>query len=310
MRFLFALFLMLASSSLWSQDFLNLFSPELPSTSLDLEGLYLPRAESENNNDKVRVFHQAAGVNQKIFQDDLNYLSVGARYQKLDLSGKSALLNDYYNQQANFSYRRSLPDENFWLASLSFGSSSDKPFKESRDNTISGNYIQKLNSKWYGAINYSNNRAFLNNIPLPGFFYVKEMSRDRGLIIGFPFIFWNHPISESWSFKYIGILPWSHRLRFLYTKWRFVKPYAGFEQQPQNFFRHDRVDNENRIFWFERRAMIGVETGLSRSFRVDFATGYSFDRQFFEAKNFSQSKEFLINLENSYFVSLNLRYNL
>lgn len=308
MKFFLSLlfFLPLASNA---QEFFNFLSPDSPSTTLELEGVYLPTSDIEGGADQTQVLNTGIGATQRIYKGDQTQIAVGAKYQKLDLTAESPLLRDYYNQQGSVSFKRDLKDDKFWLASLSYGSASDRPFKSNRDNTLSANYIQKINSKWFVAGNYSNNRTFLNNIPIPGFFYVKEMSRERTFVIGFPFLYIVEPLSSKWTLRYLGILPWSHRLKLLYTKWKFIKPYLGLEQSPQTYFRHDRDSRYNRFFWFERRASLGVESGLGRSLKFDLFGGYAFDRQFFEARNFSQSKDFLINLENSYFIGLNVRYN-
>lgn len=292
-----------------AQEFFNFLSPESPSTTLELEGIYLPMSDVEGGRQRAQIMGRGIGVSQRVFNDDKHQVSVGARYQQLDLTDDSPLLRDFYNQQGSVSIKRELKDNKFWLASISYGSASDRPFKNNRDNTLSANYIQKINSKWFIAGNYSNNRTFLNNIPLPGFFYVKEMSREKAFVIGFPFLLFLRPLSNNWSIRYLAILPWTHRMKLLYTNWKFIKPYLGYEQSPQTYFRHDRDSRNDRFFWFERRASLGIEGGISRAMKFDFSAGYAFDRQFFESRNFSQSKDFLINLENSFFVGLNLRYN-
>lgn len=292
-----------------AQEFFNFLSPESPSTTIELEGIYLPVSDVEGGTDKAQIINSGVGITQQIYKDERNQVLVGAKYQKLDLTNDTPLLRDFYNHQGSVSYKRELKDDKFWLGSISYGSASDRPFKNNRDSTLSANYIQKINSKWFIAGNYSNNRTFLNSIPLPGFFYVKEMSREKTFVIGFPFLFIVRPLSEKWTFRYLGILPWSHRVKLLYTNWKFIKPYMGFEQSPQTYFRHDRDSRYDRFFWFERRALLGIESGLSRAMKFDLAGGYAFDRQFFEARNFSQSKDFLVNLENSFFIGLNVRYN-
>src|SRR5690606_26064877 len=111
-------------------------------------------------------------------------------YQKLDLNDQAEFVRDYYNVQGSISYRRMTEDQNFWSAAVSFGSASDEPFKNGRDSTLGANFLKKFNRRWFGILNYSNNRSFLNNIPLPGFIYVKEMSQERSLILGFPIVYW------------------------------------------------------------------------------------------------------------------------
>lgn len=308
MRFLLLLLPLLPLET-FAQDFFNFLSPDSPSTSIEVEGIYLPNSDLENSEDRTQVVHRAIGINQKVYEDEKNMFTVGAKSSKLDLTSETPFLRDFYNQQGSVAYKRKLEEDKFWLASLSYGSASDKPFKNGRDSTLSVNYIQKLGPKWFLSGNYSNNRPFLNNVPLPGFFYVQEMTKDKAFVIGFPFIYWMRPLKENWSIRYFGLIPWAHRVKVLYTKNFFFMPYFGFEQSPQTFFRHDREERYNRFFWFERRVSVGVEGRISREFKYDLSTGLAFDRQFYEARNFSQGKESVVDLKNSFFASLSLRYN-
>ena len=291
-----------------AQEFFSFLTPNTPQTSIELEGGYSPMSDIDGGRDQTQVLPTAIGANQKIYDKGKNLVTLGGKWQKLDLSARSNQLNDFYNIQGSVGYRRMLENDNFAFTSISYGSASDRPFKSNRDNTISANYIQRFSSKWFGIANYSNNRTFLNNVPLPGFLYVKEMTRERSMIIGFPIFYWMTPLGEDFSFRYFGILPWTHRLKFLYTKYKFILPYVGYEQAPQTYFRDDREKRRDRFFWFERRVGAGVEGGISRGFRFDFFTGWAFDRQFYEARNFSEKKNFLLNLESAPFVQLNLRH--
>lgn len=300
---------MLFSQRSFAQDFFNFLSPESPMTSIEVEGAYLPPSEMDGGTDKTQVTSSAIGINQRVYGSEKHIVVVGAKYQKLDLTADSPFLRDYYNEQLNLSYKRTLPDNKFWLGSVSYGSASDRPFKSSRDNTLSANYVQKVNDRWFFVANYSNNRSFLNNIPLPGFFYVKEMSVEKTFIVGFPIIYWQRPLTENISLRYFGLIPFSHKLRFLYTRWRVFMPYVGFEQSPQNYFRHDREDRYDRFFWFERRLALGLEGKVVKGMRFDLSGGLAFDRQFFEAENFLQDKDNVVDLEKSYFVALSIRYN-
>lgn len=297
-------------SSLFAQDLFGFLLPNAPSTSLELEGSYWPKAKVSKGQGSSDVTKSGFGINQQIYRDQKNLWTVGAKWQELDLHQDSEYLRDYYNHQVSVGYRRTLPDSNFWFTTLSYGSASDKPFKNSRDNTIGLNHIQKFSQKWYGVLNYSNNRTFLNNVPLPGFFYVKEMSRDKVFVVGLPFFYWMRSVSENFSISYFGILPWTHRLRIFYTALGETRPYVSFEQSPQSYFRHDREHRYDRFYWFERRIGTGVEGTVGSNVRYDLSGGYAFDRELSEGKNFSQNQRFSANLENAYFASLTLRLNL
>ena len=293
----------------FAQDFFSFLSPKAPGTSIELEGLYLPDKYMDGGNDNTQVLFSSVGVSQKVYEEGKNSVVVGGKYQKLDINARNPLLHDYYNIQGSVAFRRMTDDNKFWSTSLSYGAASDKPFKNGRDSTIGVNYLQQFNSKWFGVLNYSNNRPFLNNIPLPGFFYIHEMSRERALIVGFPMVYWMTPITNDFSFRLFALGPWAYKARVLYTSWKFILPYIGLDQTPQTFFRHDRDERTDRFFWFERKAALGVEGFLKGGIRYDLSTGLAFDRQFFEARNQTEKKNFLLNMENSYFVGLTIRYN-
>lgn len=294
---------------LCAQDFLSFLSPRSPRTTLDASGSFSPMADIEKGQDASQVLMTNLSAGHMLYEKNKDSLVVGARYQKLDFSDRDSRLRDFYNVQGSLGYKRVLNDDRFWSASLSYGSASDRPFQNGQDGTVSFNYLQKFNARWFGVLNYSNNRTFLNNIPLPGFFYVKEMSQSRALVLGFPLIYWMTPINDNFTIRYFGILPWSHKLRVLYMKWRFIRPYVGYDQSPDSYFRSDRNDKNDRIFWYEKRLLAGVEGNLNRGLRYDVGAGYAFDRQLFEARNFADTKNFLYNFDNAYFVSLGIRYN-
>lgn len=292
----------------FAQDFFSFLSPKAPGTAIDVNGSFTPERDLNNGPDKSQVLYSGIGVAQRIYEDGKNNFSVGARYQKLDLNDQAEFVRDYYNIRGSLSYRRLTEKNKFWSASVDFGYASDEPFKSGRDATVGANFLKQFNQRWFGIVNYSNNRSFLNNIPLPGFFYVKEMTPERALIVGFPIVYWMTPINESWSFRYFGALPWTHRARLLYTNLKTIRPYLGYEQAPETFFRHDREEREDRFFWFERKLALGIEGGLTKEIRYDLSSGLAFDREFYEARNFSEEKKNRYRIENGYFVGLTMRF--
>lgn len=306
MRFFFILALLIPLAH--AQDFTSfLQGGDLPWTTFEFENYWSPKRDVDNGPEKNQVVFRQMTASQQVYKGSKNAFSVNTRYQKLDLNQDKGILRDYYNIQFGGSYVHNLPDEKFWSLSGAFGSASDRPFKKSKDNVIGSNFVYKINPKWFVLANYSNNRQFLNNVPLPGVFYVKEMTREKTLIIGFPLIIWRTPVGERFSFSAFTLLPWSYRLKFNYNMSPFFRPYIGLEHMPQSYFRNDREARFDRFFWTEQRLGIGAEGFLSRHLKYDIAGGYAFDRRFFEARNFSDKKKFLYNLENGVFTMFNLR---
>lgn len=264
-------------------------------TSLELESLY---SSGIKQNTTAGSHHFARMGNMK--------LGVFGRYFELNNS-KDGIPN-FYNIQLGGSYRHYFKDDKSLGLMASFGSSSDKPFRNGRDGTILINSTYQLNEKWVLLGNYSNNRTFLNNVPLPGFIYISEQSRESTMMLGFPFIYVLKPFCENnFSFKYIGILPYNHRVRVLFNRLSIFKPYLGFEQGPMVFFDSERTSNNERTFWFERKAMMGIEKSFGPFLKIDFQFGNSFNREYFTARSFARSHSDIRKINDGMYGSLNLR---
>ena len=192
-------------------------------------------------------------------------------------------------------------------ASISYGSASDQLFKKSRDSTLQVNTIYHHSPKWIWLVNYSNNRPFLNNVPLPGFIYIQEHSRERTIMLGFPVIFINQAFFQSQaSLNYFGLMPFQHQLRFYYNK-LWLRPFIQFEQTVSMFFNSAREARQMRTFWFERRGSFGLEKALGPVLRLSLVGGYAFDRKFFEAKTFGNNRSSKTLVKDGSFLGFNLR---
>jgi hypothetical protein len=128
------------------------------------------------------------------------------------------------------------------------------------------------------------------------------------MMLGFPFIYILRPFYEdNFSIKYIGILPYNHKLRILYNRLSLFKPYFGLEQGPIVFFESDRISNNQRTFWFERKSMLGIEKSFGPFLKIDFQLGNSFDREYFNARSFARKHSNVEKIHDGIYGSLNLR---
>ncbi|HLT22458.1 MAG TPA: hypothetical protein VKZ84_03410 [Bacteriovoracaceae bacterium] len=294
-------FILLLSSWVNAQDFNFLLTPGGPTTYLTFENQTQPK-ESD-----TKVLNQRFMLGHTVKTEKLDYV-VGTNYQHLDFDNKSSSLRDYSQYQLSLGVRKNLSHNKFWFANVSYGSASDRPFKNADDDTISANYIRKTSDRWVMVVNYSNNRSFLNNIPLPGFFYIKDMTRQKTTIIGFPFLLLMRNVGD-WSYRYLGLLPWRHQARVSYSKFSKVHPYVGFEQEVFNFFRHDREKSNQRTFFFQRRLGVGADFKLVTQLKLDLFLGHSFDREIFEARNFSDKKSSKTRFDDSFFIETKVSYS-
>jgi hypothetical protein len=278
-----------------AQEFHHLVGEYPFSFSLEVESLY-----------SSQIKENTAGGSHHFNRVGNSRVGVFGRYFELNNSKKD--ISSFYNIQFGGSYRHYFSNDKSLGIMSSFGSSSDKPFKNGSDGTILVNSSYQLNSKWVLLANYSNNRPFLNNVPLPGFIYVREQSRESSVILGFPFIYILKPFYEGrFSIKYLGILPYNHKIRVLYNNFSHLKPYLGFEQGALVFFESDRISKNQRTFWFERKAMMGFEKSFGPVLKIDGQLGNSFDREYFNARSFNRRHSEIRKIHDGIYASLNLK---
>lgn len=292
---LFFIFMIGMIPSASAQEFHHIVGDYPFATSIDLDSL---QSGDVNENAAFGSHHSKRIQNSK--------LGVFSRY--FELANSENGIPNYYNIQFGGSYKHFLNDEKSIGFIASFGSSSDKPFKNGRDGTILLNSTYQLNEKWVILGNYSNNRSFLNNVPLPGFIYVHQQSRDNNILLGFPFMYVLTPFYEDiFSFKYVGVLPYNHKMRILFNRLALIKPYVGIEQGPIIFFDSGRTSDNDRTFWFERKAALGFEKSFGPLFRTDFQIGNSFNREYFIAQSFAREHKSVQKIHDAVYISLSLK---
>ncbi|MGE3610587.1 MAG: hypothetical protein AB7I27_13435 [Bacteriovoracaceae bacterium] len=278
----------------FAQD-IGLLINELPfQNQVELEGLDAGKIK-ENT---IHASHSTARIEQSKY---------GVNFRYFELENNVSEISRYSNISFGSSYQRYLPNDRSFTLSASYGSASNRPFRDGRDGIVNVNSLYRYNNHWLFLGNYSNNRAFLNNIPLPGVVYIHEQSRERVLVFGFPFVYFLRPIAQSGvSVRYTGLLPYTHKLRLIYTSSN-IRPYIGFEQTLHSFFDSTRKTDLERTFFYERKAGLGIERSFGPFLRIDFQTGLAFNRKYFNARSFTRHRTESKTVEDGYFVGLNLK---
>lgn len=278
-----------------AQDFASIFSAKLPTATLGIEA----QAGDPARNAEVTGSY-------RLYQNDKHGLGFNFKAKQLSFKEVDPRLKNYKDIEAGLSYRQGLEDDRFWSLALSYGSSSDEPFESSDVSVISATALMKFNSKWYGALNYSNNRTFAKGIPLPGFFYVHTMTREKTLIFGLPFAFIKLPMSDDFSFSYFAFIPWRHAVKFTYER-EGSKPYFFLAQTPESFIPFERITDDERFYWVRREIGIGLE-GRFKFIKWDLASGLSFAQEFYKAEDFNDDqKRERITPKNAGFVRIGLK---
>lgn len=227
----------------------------------------------------------------------------------LSLPSGKVLPSELYESEYGLSYKHSDHDAHFWGFSTSFGSASDKTFSSKDNSTLNANifYSQSTDpvGRWIWLVNYSNNRSFANEVPLPGFAYIYKPSKDFFGIFGFPFAYIRYQIDENWN---TSALMGPYIYRFEIAK-KLIGPYQAFahlDSSLQNYYLDQRAEKEHRLFISETKSTLGLKGPLNRILYLEMNAGLAFARSISESKNYEIKKDNHLLLENRWFFGTQL----
>lgn len=238
-----------------------------------------------------------------LYQKGPHALSLTGKYRHMSVVPNGTGITDLFESDFGMTYSYEVNKEKQYSATISYGSQSDEPFKNSSVNTlnVSGIYSFSNNpkSRWTLILNYSNNRPFLNNIPLPYFAYTYIASKDFIGSFGAPFasIFWR--FAPKWNLNLFTIVPWVLKAQVGYSLWGPIQTYGGIDFSQSSYFQYGRSNDEERLFYEESKVFVGVKSFLSRKAMVNLEVGHSFNRTFFFAENYSPNPDAPIGLDSS-----------
>lgn len=243
-------------------------------------------------------------------EDSLWTFSVNAREMKLEPNNSP--FPDLYDIKVGLGYTKLMDNNRQWTVNGSLGSASDKPFASEKESTVNvtGVYSTPIDAskRWLYLINYSNNRSFLNNIPLPGIAWMYTPSREFSLILGAPFLFLNWQFSENMGANAYTLLPYTYRAQLYYKLNPVAQIYGGFDASQVVHYLHDRESRKERLFYDERKAFLGFKSPLSKALMSDFEVGYAFDRKFFAAEDYSWKPKNPTVIGSSPYAKLSLKF--
>lgn len=216
--------------------------------------------------------------------------------------------DELWNIRLGGQYRQRF--ENGWIggAALGFGSASDKPFAGWDEIFLDVNLFARIpdgsRNAWLLFLNYSKTREFLPHVPLPGVGYWYEPNDQARLVVGVPFVFLNlRPVKEvSLSFSYFIVR--SVRARVTYSPLSFLQLYGNFEWRNESYYRAERQDDKNRLFYYEKQISAGIQVSPSRRVSIDLSGGYAFDRFYFEGRDYEDRDQNRVSIGNGPFVAL------
>ena len=203
-------------------------------------------------------------------------------------------------------YRGVVRKDWIWGVNASIGSASNEPFQagDAFDGTLGGllRIPHKERNAWLFFLYFATNREFLNYVPLPGAGYWWEPSDTFRAVVGIPFAsFTYYPIEKlSLNLSYFPVrniqAKASYRISWLLTA------FAGFDWRNQRYFRADRDDNDDRIFYYEKRSGGGLRVAVMKQLALTFEGGWAFDRFYFEGDEYGDRDRNRINVDGSPYV--------
>lgn len=113
-----------------------------------------------------------------------------------------------------------------------------------------------------------------------------------------------------------GLEPWAYSLSILgptlnsevsYGHRNHPQVFAGFNLSQQSFLREDRVEDKDRLYFQEKKLLLGFRSPLSAQFHGELQGGYVFDRFIHEGTRFDRKERGETSLDNSWFAAWSFR---
>ena len=193
---------------------------------------------------------------------------------------------------------------------LSVGSASDRPFDDVRDMTLTSLAFYEVprgpRDAWNFSLFYSPTSQL--PYPIPGVAYAWRPNSRLTANIGIPFSLRFCP-NDLWSISADYRPLTDVRLRAERTILENWSLYAGYEVTNETFWLAERSRSEDRLYFFDQRALLGVERRLPAGFCLDLSAAYLFDRQIFQAESFSGHRLDKLDLASGLGLSLRLLWS-
>lgn len=291
------LLLLMLSNAAFSQDMSESDDPGLHKTRMafkqGFDTLYKQNNTPEKSEDQsAKTYDLFLSV--PIYQNEKFSTSVFAKTQELHLASLPintvVSANDFYDQQIGFKMSYLEDADDTWHLNSSYGSASDKPFENADVSALTLTLIRKhtINptSSWSLFFNYSNNRSFLNHVPLPGVAYAfTNENRTQGWILGFPFSLWWARPAEKISTSIFFLLPATVRMSLGYMLRPPFQANLKFQFGQEMYSLAQRREKNIRFYYETKKIAAGVKTHLGPQTFFEIELGKVFSRSIYDGKS-------------------------
>lgn len=211
--------------------------------------------------------------------------------------------------EAGFGYATKNDDRTGYSFSAAFGSASDKFLSAQRDSTVEVTASYSLTPTEKGQfillLHYSNNRTFLNNVPIPAFVYVHRYSKGFIITAGLPFIALSWFEIPTYALTIVAT-PGSYGIDGSKNILPFLQFISGFNFKTKSYMHSARLNNKDRLKLEDKKFTIGLKALFSRNTSLSLTSGFSFDRFISEGESMFKTKGHKIRQANDSFIQSRL----
>jgi hypothetical protein len=279
----------------------------------DYRFTFYPDREVEDQNTDFGLSEHRVTLFLPVYQDAANEwgLSGRVRFQDIDTSARfpeagGRFPSELWEASATASYRHKF--DNGWIAgvALTAGSASDKPFHSVDELFYRGALMLRVpqgeRNAWIFSILYASDQDIFDlNVPVPGIAYVWNPSDRFNIVIGVPFSSIQFKPVETLTLEAQYFPERRVRARATWEIFRPLRAYVDFDWDHDKWFRSDRDDKDDMIFYYEKRLTAGVRFDL-RNVGFEVSGGWAFDRFYFEGESYSDRKDNRISVEDGPFI--------
>ncbi|MFW6145709.1 MAG: hypothetical protein ACOC7R_00080 [Planctomycetota bacterium] len=288
---------------------------QTPWASYDVEALF--DADVADQDADLSAIRHALGFSVPVHQQTDTDISIIGFAGGWDLATDAVLPDTgedlpeaLYDVQLGGQVRRRLAND--WIGGLfvAVGSASDKLFDTSDEYVF--NAVAVLRSPeerpegWILSLAISNQTSLLPYVPLPGAaYYIKRDSLTAVLGLPASSLHWE-PI-DDWAVDLSYML--FHKA-FAEVSWHPVEQlilFGQFRWDNDTWFRAGRADDDDRLFYYEKRAAAGLRYYHTRQIVFELSGGWAFDRFFFEGEDYGDRDQNRIDLGDGPFAAGNVR---
>ena len=278
----------------------------------DYRVTWFPNELVQGQNTHLGFVREDLNATVPLWHDDCNDFAATFHIRNEVFSTDAVLLNpprpfpeQLWDVRFGGSYRHLF--DNGWIAgaSVSLGSSGDRPFENARDFTGSVNAFltvpQGERNYWLFNLAYSSNSEL--PYPIPGIAFVWQPADNFRLHIGLPFQLMYRPIDDL-QFDVSYMLLYTFRARTTYRIAPWLRVYASYDVGNEAYPLADRLNDNDRLFYYDQRVTTGLLFKLGQQMSLDLSGGYAFDRYYFEGQHLSDSNGNRLTVGDGPFLSL------